>query len=205
MDKNGKKKLTALIFVAVAAATAVFSGMNDEDEEQRKKRELTNSETTIEYLTDLPPVPEEIILAKEAPAPEVVQEAPRKSLFRSLISIPAWILGHAAKLLLAPILGKLFSWILIAAVFFGILCLCLKAIFPDKTLKELLNWKTLLTFACCTGVYIAVFNLPDILNLDGGKFEWTQLGVGVLALLTMILLSSYFIDERKKQPQEAAA
>ncbi len=134
-----------------------------------------------------------------------MQEAPRKSLFRSLISIPAWILGHAAKLLLAPILGKLFSWILIAAVFFGILCLCLKAIFPDKTLKELLNWKTLLTFACCTGVYIAVFNLPDFIRPDGGKFGWMQLGAGTLALLTMILLSSYFIDEKKKQQTEAAA
>ena len=107
----------------------------------------------------------------------------------SLMSIPLWVCGQIAALLLKPILGRVLTSLLIAAVFFGIFCLCLKIIFPNKPLKELLSPRNLLSYALCTGAFIAAFNIPRLMDTQTTAGNTIMLLAGCACAIAMVILS----------------
>ncbi len=188
-----KKIISAVLIVGLAAATTFLAGMSSEEESLRLEKESFDPKPAIEYVVDMP----EPTLTFDESEQERVHKVRSKKW--SILSIPMWLAGHLATLLLKPLLGPIITYAFIALVFFGILCLCLKTIFPDTPLRELLTKRNLLTFACTTAVFIAALHVPQIMKMDSDYHGMFTFLAGALAVLTMVLLCT----EPKKEKEEA--
>ncbi len=180
--KAVKQLVSAVLIVGIAAVTTFFAGISPDEEAARLEKETFGPETEIEYVVDLPEPVLEFTEVHEEKARRV------RSKKWSLLSIPMWLAGHFISLLLTPVIGKILSYVLIAAFFFGILCICLKIMYPDTPLKELLTKRNILTFICCTGVFIAALHVPEILHTDTDYHGLLSFLAGALAIVTMVLL-----------------
>jgi hypothetical protein len=187
-----KKIVSAVLIIGIAAATTFLAGLSPDEEAARLEKESFDPKPAIEYIVDLP---KSEFVFEEAEKQKVQRQRSKKW---SLLSVPMWIVGRILSLLLTPIIGKLLTYVLIAAVFFGILCLCLKIMFPDTPLRELLTKKNLLTFVCCTGVFILALNVPAILKMDTDYHGLFSFLAGALSVLTMVLLCA---DSKKAEPE----
>ena len=185
-----KKVVSTVLIIGIAAATTFLAGMTDEQQSARLEKESFDPRPAIEYVVDMP---EDDIIFEESEKQKTKRTRSKKW---SLLSVPMWLIGHLATLLLSPIIGKLLTYVLIAAIFFGILCLCLKILFPDTPLKELLTGRNILTFVCCTGVFLAALNIPKMLDMNSDYHGLFAFLSGALAVLTMVLLCT---DPTKKE------
>ncbi len=186
-----KKILSTVLIVGLAAATTFLAGMTADEEAARIENESFGSKPAIEYVVEMPSSSDIILEEMEK---NKYQRARSKKW--SLLSVPMWLIGHLISLLLTPLIGKLLTYVFIIAVFFGILCLCLKIMFPDTPLRELLTKRTLLTFFCCTGVFIAALHIPALLDMNADYHGLFSFLAGALAILTMVLLCT---DPKKKE------
>jgi hypothetical protein len=190
-----KKIISAVLIVGIAAATTFLAGMSPDEEAVRLEKESFDSRPAIEYVVDMPE--NDILLEEEN---EEKQHRARSKKW-SILSVPMWLIGHLLSLLLTPILGKLLTYLFIAAVFFGILCICLKIMFPDTPLKELLTKRNILTFVVCTGVFIAALHVPELLDMSSDYHGLYAFLAGALSVLCMVLLCA---DPKKKEETEPA-
>jgi len=191
-----KKIISTVLIVGLAAATTFLSGLSADEENARLEKEVHESKPAIEYVVDLPKDNFEFEFTEEKKVHKV------RSKKWSLLSLPLWLIGQIGALLLRPLIGKLLSYLFIALVFFGILCLCLKIMFPDTPLRELLTKKNILTFVCCTGVFIAALHVPELLDMNTDHHGIFSFLAGALCVLTMMLLCS---DNVKSNINEGSA
>ena len=180
--KIGKIASSAFVIV-LAAATVFLSGIGNETIETEKLQEVTNTPPAIEYVVDLP---EDIVFEDE----EEKKQKKTRSKAWSLLSMPLSVLGGALGLLLKPLIGKLLSFVLILAAMFGVFCLILKILNPDKSLKELLTKKNILMFFCFAAVFACAYYIPDIVNPRKEVNNLIILGTACAATLSVILLCS---------------
>lgn len=186
-----RKLASAAIVVALAAVTVVLSGTGSStDDAKLDKAVFEDTRPAIEYVVELPEDP-------TAWAPDEEKKERRRSKLWSLISLPLSFIGGALGLLLRPLLGKILFFAIIAAVLFGIFCLCLKLLFPDKSLKELLTGRNFLTFLCAAAVFIAAFNVPEIVRIDEETNHLMLLAAAAVSVLLAVLLCK---PEEKKEP-----
>ena len=179
-----KKIISAVLIVGIAAATTFLAGISPDEEAVRLEKESFDPKPAIEYVVDMPE--NDIIFEEE----EEEKQHRARSKRWSLLSVPMWLIGHLISLLLTPIIGKLLTYVFIAAVFFGILCICLKIMFPDTPLKELLTKRNILTFIVCTGVFIAALHVPELLDMSSDYHGLYSFLAGSLSVLCMMLLCS---------------
>ena len=190
-----KKVISAVFIVGIAAATTFLAGISPDEEAVRLEKESFDPKPAIEYVVDMP---ETDFVFEEN---EEEKQHRTRSKRWSILSIPMWLIGHLLSLLLTPILGKLLTYVFIAAVFFGILCICLKIMFPDTPLKELLTKRNILTFVVCTGVFIAALHVPELLDMSSDYHGLFTFLAGALSVLCMVLLCT----EPKKEEEAATA
>ena len=191
-----RKILSTVLIVGIAAATTILAGMTPDEEAVRLEKETFDPKPAIEYVVEMPK--DEIVIGD---AEEKERTHRVRSKKWSLLSVPMWLIGQLGALLLRPLIGKLLTYLFIAAVFFGILCICLKTIFPDTPLRELLTKRNILTFVCCTGLFIAALHIPQIIDMNTEYHGIFAFLAGALSVLTMVLLCS----EPKKAKEEAEA
>lgn len=192
-DKRTKtKKIIAI--AAVICISAVSAAISIASSNEAKRAESLNEITAQEMQEALPSsnifFEEEIHKKKNT----------GRTKTWSLMSVPLWVCGQIAALLLRPVLGKVLTSIIIAAIFFGIFCLCLKLIFPDKKLKELLTLRNLASYALCTGVFITALNIPKLIDTETSSGNLIMLIAGSVCAIAMVLLCG---DKKEKPAAEA--
>lgn len=117
-------------------------------------------------------------------------------ILRAIIGVPLWIIGTLLiklfngfiKLALSPIISFLLGWLFIFLILFGIILLCLKLIFPNKKLKELINKKLIIT--CLIGsltIRLSQIILPKVWN-DYSYYEFSiTLILGLIVILIVLI------------------
>ena len=137
MDKKIKEKITKSVAVAASAAAIIGGGLTDDDDglSELIQKELDGNDPEIEYVETSGPV-KKIAL-------ENVAEEEKAPLWKSVIAAPVWAAAHLLGTLLEPILGKVITWLLIAAAIVLITALGIKKVFPDMPLKDILSKKTI--------------------------------------------------------------
>lgn len=189
-EKKRGKAFTSTFLVVLAAATVMLSGMKDAPPGEQEK--LPNTPPSVEYVVDL----DDFDLSPEDPNEEKKEKRTR-SKWWSLLSVPLGALGHLIWLLLSPILGKILGIVLIALLFFGILCLILKTLYPDVPLKELLTPRNILTWICSTAVFVLALKVPELMKMDlddHGKFAF--IAAAVCALMMALICT----EPKEKTP-----
>ena len=190
-DKKLGKALSTALVIAIAAATVFLGGIGDNDTEAEKLQELQNTPPAIEYVVELP---DDIAFDEE----DEKKQKRHRSKAWALLSMPLSLIGSLLGLLLKPLLGKALGLLLILTLMFGIFCLILKILNPDKSLKELLTKKNILMFFCFAAVFAAVYYVPDIIRPNSDVNPWIVLGTGCITMLAVILLCTSEESQLKK-------
>lgn len=157
---------TGALVIAVVMAVGASSVLHLNKPAEEELNEALEPSYTVEQVMDMPPEP-----VAEAP---VEKKAERKKENISAGSIFMYVAGYAVSFLASllgkfagPIAARITSWVIFAAVVFGVLCYALKRAFPDVQLKQLLPAKsTALAFLAIAAV-IAVCELINYLYGSG--------------------------------------
>lgn len=115
-------------------------------------------------------------------------------LIRACVALPLWLIGTLllklisgiVKLVLSPVISFILSLLLIFFILLGIILLVLKLLFPDKSIKELLTKKVIIT----TFIGSLIIKIVDVIL----KHTWTNyndyrfLIIFILGLLTISIV-----------------
>ena len=141
MEEKRKKKAVVVLSAAIASAglflASAFSSPTDLLENLRNNEDEHNA--TVE------------IAQSEYKKKSFIEQIP--FLIRASLALPLWLVGTLllklisglVKLVLSPIISFILSLLLIFFILLGIILLVLKLLFPDKSIKELLNKKIIIT------------------------------------------------------------
>ena len=138
LKKNIKGDIAKSAAVAATAAAIIGGGLTDDDDgiSQLVQKELSGHEPKIEYVDSSEPV-RRIELNEDSTKAEE-----KTALWKSILAAPLWALTHLLTTLLSPLLGKVLSWLLLAAAMLAIIAFAIHKVFPDMPLKDVLSKKT---------------------------------------------------------------
>ena len=199
MENNDKKKfikskLTKSVAVAATAAAVIGGGLTDDDAmTDLLQNELDGPEPNVEYVDSSDPL--KAFELKDSANAVQEEKAP---VWKSILAAPLWVVTHLLSKLMAPVVGKVVTWLFIAAAILAIVVLCLKAIFPDMPIKDLLSKKTI--GASLIGA--AVLIVADIiLGLVCAKYvQWKQtfrLLCGLAIVIGVVILRAKHLAKKK--------
>ncbi len=193
-DKKNKKLalgLSAAIASASLFLASAFSSPTDLLENLRNSNDEHN--TTVE------------IAQVEYKKKSFIEQIP--FLIRALVALPLWLIGTLllklisglVKLVLSPIISFILSLLLIFFILLGIILLVLKLLFPDKSIKELLNKKIIIT----TFIGSFVIKVVDVIL----KHAWANyndyrfLIIFILGLITIAIVIVPIVIKKRKEPR----
>ena len=127
-------------------------------------------------------------------------------IFKILVIIPLWIIGSLIikifnKLLLlitSPILKFILRTLIIFIILLIIVLLILKLLFPDKTIKELINKKLIIS------IFIAslILNITDLILMKNSKYQKIKtIVLFSIGLLLLLLILRTFIFKKYYEPK----
>lgn len=202
MDKDRNKKVKIVTAISTGIATlglmvaGAFASPSDileysKDQELDDKNQTTLSGDNYYHYE----------IKKES----IIEKIP--IVIRAIIGVPLWIIGTLlikffngiVKLVLSPIISFLLGWLFIFLILFGIIILCLKLIFPDKKLKELVNKKIIIT--CLIGslvIRLTQIILPKVWP-DYSYFSFSI--TLILGLVVMLIVLIPALIKKGKEPK----
>lgn len=199
-DKKSKAKLITTIGTAIASLGLMVAGAFASPEdilEYSKDQELDDKNTTT--LTG------DNYFKYETIKESAIEKIPL--IIRAVIGVPLWIIGtlliklfnSVLKLVLSPIISFLLGWLFIFLILLGILLLCLKVIFPDKKIKDLLSKKLIIT--CLIGsliIRLSQIILRKVWN-DYSIYEFTITLILGLVVILIVLIPA--LIKKSKEPK----
>ena len=128
-------------------------------------------------------------------------------LIRACVALPLWLIGTLllklisgiVKLVLSPVISFILSLLLIFFILLGIILLVLKLLFPDKSIKELLTKKVIIT----TFIGSLIIKIVDVIL----KHTWTNyndyrfLIIFILGLLTISIVIIPILIKKSREPR----
>ncbi len=196
MEEKGKnKKVLVALSAAVASAglflASAFSSPTDLLQNLRNNEDEHNA--TVE------------IAKMEYKKQSFIEQIP--FLIRACVALPLWLIGTLllklisgiVKLVLSPVISFILSLLLIFFILLGIILLVLKLLFPDKSIKELLNKKLIIT----TFIGSLVIKIVDVIL----KHAWTNyndyrfLIIFVLGLITISIVIVPIVIKKSREPR----
>lgn len=195
MKEKGKKKAVVALSAAIASAglflASAFSSPTDLLENLRHNEDEHNA--TVE------------IAQSEYKKKSFIEQIP--FLIRACIALPLWLLGSLllklisglVKLVLSPVVSFILSLLLIFFILLGIILLVLKLLFPDKSIKELLNKKIIIT----TFIGSLTIKIVDIIlkhtwaNYDNYRF----LIIFILGLIVIAIALVPILVKKSREPR----
>lgn len=199
-DKKKKAKLVTTLGTAIASLGLMVAGAFASPEdilEYSKDQELDNKNTTT--------LSGDNYYKYETIKENIIEKIPL--MIRAIIGVPLWLLGSfliklfngVLKLVLSPFISFLLGWLFIFLLLFGIIILCLKMIFPDKKIKELINIKIIvIVLIGSLLIRISQIVLPKIWN-DYTYYEYAiTLILGLLVILSIVIPA---LIKKSKEPK----
>lgn len=199
-DKKNKAKLVTTIGTAIASLGLMVAGAFASPEdilEYSKDQELDNKNTTT--------LSGDNYYKYETIKENIIEKIPL--MIRAIIGVPLWLLGSfliklfngVLKLVLSPFISFLLGWLFIFLLLFGIIILCLKMIFPDKKIKELINIRIIvIVLIGSLLIRISQIVLPKIWN-DYTYYEYAiTLILGLLVILSIVIPA---LIKKSKEPK----
>lgn len=128
-------------------------------------------------------------------------------LIRACVALPLWLIGTLilkfisglVKLVLSPVISFILSLLLIFFILLGIILLVLKLLFPDKSIKELLTKKVIIT----TFIGSLIIKIVDVIL----KHTWINyndyrfLIIFILGLLTISIVIIPILIKKSREPR----
>ena len=128
-------------------------------------------------------------------------------LIRACVALPLWLIGTLilkfisglVKLVLSPVISFILSLLLVFFILLGIILLVLKLLFPDKSIKELLTKKVIIT----TFIGSLIIKIVDVIL----KHTWTNyndyrfLIIFILGLLTISIVIIPILIKKSREPR----
>ena len=103
---------------------------------------------------------------------------------------------------LAPVVGVILNWLILAAVVLGVLAACLKIAFPNVPLRKMLTKKGIIFVLIATAVISAVCGIIPIFWPKAGLVMFIIKAAGGLAIILAIFATVLkFIPKRKPSAQ----
>ncbi|MBR0461307.1 MAG: hypothetical protein IJJ00_01160 [Erysipelotrichaceae bacterium] len=193
MKRNRKKRRIIAILAATIAGIGVL---------------LSGTYTTPEDLINNETADDKTII--EAGSKQVRRSSflERIPLFiRAIIGVPLWFIGHLIlkavngllKITLLPVWKFLITWLLLFLLILLIVVICIKLLFPELTLREILSKKLILTVAFGTlAITVIDLILPRFLeNYDKFKYDC----IYILGLVLIVLIMFPYIRKRVRTPK----
>ena len=195
MEEKGKRKIAVVLSAAVASAglflASAFSSPTDLLENLRNNEDEHNA--TVE------------IAKMEYKKQSFIEQIP--FLIRACVALPLWLIGTLllklisglVKLVLSPVISFILSLLLIFFMLLGIILLVLKLLFPDKSIKELLSKKVIIT----TFIGSLIIKIVDAIL----KHIWTNyndyrfLIIFILGLLTISIVIIPILIKKSREPR----
>ena len=195
MEEKGKRKIAVALSAAVASAglflASAFSSPTDLLENLRNNEDEHNA--TVE------------IAKMEYKKQSFIEQIP--FLIRACVALPLWLIGTLllklisglVKLVLSPVISFILSLLLIFFILVGIILLVLKLLFPDKSIKELLSKKVIIT----TFIGSLIIKIVDVIL----KHIWTNynnyrfLIIFILGLLTISVVIIPILIKKSREPR----
>ncbi len=195
MEEKGKRKIAVVLSAAVASAglflASAFSSPTDLLENLRNNEDEHNA--TVE------------IAKMEYKKQSFIEQIP--FLIRACVALPLWLIGTLllklisglVKLVLSPVISFILSLLLIFFILLGIILLVLKLLFPDKSIKELLSKKVIIT----TFIGSLIIKIVDAIL----KHIWTNyndyrfLIIFILGLLTISIVIIPILIKKSREPR----
>ncbi len=195
MEEKGKRKIAVVLSAAVASAglflASAFSSPTDLLENLRNNEDEHNA--TVE------------IAKMEYKKQSFIEQIP--FLIRACVALPLWLIGTLllklisglVKLVLSPVISFILSLLLIFFMLLGIILLVLKLLFPDKSIKELLSKKVIIT----TFIGSLIIKIVDVIL----KHTWTNynnyrfLIIFILGLLTISIVIIPILIKKSREPR----
>lgn len=142
-----KAKAIAAVTGAIALMVAGGIAVTADDEDDLIRKELSEVQPEIEYVTRSAE-PKRVELPPE-------EKQVKKQPWGGALSLPLWFASHMATKLVASAVGPVISYVLMALLIIAVVVICLKVIFPDVPLKEILSKKTILAAVLAAVVFVA--------------------------------------------------
>ena len=195
MEEKGKRKFAVVLSAAVASAglflASAFSSPTDLLQNLRNNEDEHNA--TVE------------IAKMEYKKQSFIEQIP--FLIRACVALPLWLIGTLllklisglVKLVLSPVISFILSLLLIFFMLLGIILLVLKLLFPDKSIKELLSKKVIIT----TFIGSLIIKIVDVIL----KHTWTNynnyrfLIIFILGLLTISIVIIPILIKKSREPR----
>lgn len=195
MEEKGKRKIAVALSAAVASAglflASAFSSPTDLLQNLRNNEDEHNA--TVE------------IAKMEYKKQSFIEQIP--FLIRACVALPLWLIGTLllklisglVKLVLSPVISFILSLLLIFFMLLGIILLVLKLLFPDKSIKELLSKKVIIT----TFIGSLIIKIVDVIL----KHTWTNynnyrfLIIFILGLLTISIVIIPILIKKSREPR----
>lgn len=195
MEEKGKRKIAVALSAAVASAglflASAFSSPTDLLQNLRNNEDEHNA--TVE------------IAKMEYKKQSFIEQIP--FLIRACVALPLWLIGTLllklisglAKLVLSPVISFILSLLLMFFILLGIILLVLKLLFPNKSIKELLNKKVIIT----AFIGSLIIKIVDVIL----KHTWTNydsyrfLIIFVLGLITISIVIVPILIKKSKEPR----
>lgn len=198
-DKKKKAKLITTIGTAIASLGLMVAGAfaSPEDILEYSKGELDDKNTTT--------ITGDNYYHYETIKQSLIEKIPL--ILRAIIGVPLWLIGSlliklfngVLKIVLSPIISFLLGWLFIFLLLLGIILLCLKLIFPNKKLKELINKKLIITVHIGSLIIrLSQIILPKIWS-DYSYYEFSiTLLLGLIVILIVLIPA---LIKKSKEPK----
>lgn len=142
---------------------------------------------------------------KETKTKSFVESIPY--LIRVLIGIPLWFIGTVLiklvtklfKILLTPIIKFILMWLLLFVALFVVTLIILKILFPDKSLKELISKKMIISLLCSS----LAINIIDFVfaRIFENYHTYRFLVIFILGLISIVIVIVPLLIKESRRPK----
>ena len=173
------------------------------------------------YLAALNPKPvvqmideqtDDQVIVQDEDSQKKVQQNQRSQTIAKALLAPFYAAGVAVIKLgemvlggvLAPVLGVIINWLIMAAVVLGILAACLKIAFPNIPLRKMLTKRGIIFVLIVTAVFSAACGIIPLIWPGAGLWVFIIKAAGALAVILMIFATVMKVFGRRRTIPAAA-
>ena len=207
--KDETKKKAAAIAVSAAMLAGGAAAATDLPSDDNAYLAALNPKPVVQMIDE---AADDQVVVQDEDSQKKVQQNQRSQTIAKALLAPFYAAGTAIMKLgemflagvLAPVLGVIVNWLIMAAVVLGILAACLKIAFPNIPLRKMLTKKGIIFVLIVTAVFSAACGIIPIIWPEAGLWVFILKAAGALAIILMIFATVMKVLGRRKEQPAAA-